>query len=215
VDAQDKFKQLLKALTPFLKAYGNTRRGQNFHTRRDGNWGVINFQRGRYAELKFTVNLGVFSQTIDNFYQEWGKDKDAPPERGCDHWRDRIGSLLPRRLDKWWVIDGETELPDLIEELKAALPLGIAEIEKHIRDEDFRDYLLAGNCAGYSDLHRLKCLAVLVTEYGPSERLAAIFDEWQQRSLFRDDVKQETEGYIKRLKQIAEAKNLPLVTGSS
>jgi hypothetical protein len=93
MDVQDKFKELLKALAPFLKGYGYTRQGQTFRTRRDGNWGVINFQRGKYAELKFTVNLGVFSQTIDNFYQEWGKDKDAPPERGCDHWRDRIGSF--------------------------------------------------------------------------------------------------------------------------
>jgi hypothetical protein len=210
MDGQDKFKELLKALAPFLKGHGYTRRGQTFRTRRDGNWGVINFQRGRYAELKFTVNLAVFSQTIDKFYQEWGKE--VPPEWGYDHWRKRIGSLLPGGLDKWWVINDRTELPELIEELNAALPLGVAEIEKYTKDEDLRNYFLADphNCGGYVAQHRLKCLAVLVTEYGPPEKLSAIFDEWRACPTYTiyEDVRQEIESHIARLKQIAEIKML-------
>jgi hypothetical protein len=118
--------------------------GKTFARRGRGNWGVLFFQNSKWntkSELEFTVNLGVFSRIIDKFYQEWGKE--TPPEWGYDHWCKRIGSLLPGGRDKWWVIDARTELPELIEELSAVLLLAIAEIEKHIRDEDLRDYFLA------------------------------------------------------------------------
>jgi hypothetical protein len=213
LDAQEKFKELLKALTPLLKSYGYARRGQNFRRQKGGNWDMLFFQKGKWntkTELEFTVNLGIFSRAIDNFYQEWGKE--TPPEWGYDHWRKRIGSLLPGGRDKWWVIDASTELPKLIEELKSVLPLAIAEVEKYIRDEDFRDYFLADphNCGGYVNQHRLKCLAVLVTVYGPPEKLPAIFAEWRACPTYTiyEDVRQEIESHIERLKQIAAAKVL-------
>ena len=210
MNVQEQFKELLKALTPFLKSSGYSRRGQNFRTQRGENWGMLFFQKGKWntkTELEFTVNLGVFSQSIDRFFQDWGKD--APPEWGYDHWRTRIGFVLPGRQDKWWLINEKTDLPDLVQRLQGVLSLAIAEIEKYLRDEDFRDYLLAdpNNCGGYTDLHRLKCLAFLVTEYGPHEKLASIFDEWKACTNY-ENVRQEIESNIKRLKQIAEAKAL-------
>ena len=78
MDAREKFNELLKALTPFLKSYGYSRRGQNFHTRSGDNWGMLFFQKGKgnsKTHLEFTVNLGVFSQAIDSFFQDWVKDK--------------------------------------------------------------------------------------------------------------------------------------------
>jgi Domain of unknown function (DUF4304) len=209
---REKFKELVKALEPLLKGSGYKRQGQTFRVRRDDNWGVVFFQIGKWSnktELEFTINLGVFSQAIDSFYREWGKES-PPPEPAC-HWRSHLDFLLPERRGEYLrVINDSTELPDLIEELKAALPLCVAEIEKYLKDEDLRDYFLAGNCGGYTDQHRIKCLAVLVTEYGPHEKLASIFDEWRACPTYTiyEDVRQEIESNIKRLKQIADRKIL-------
>ena len=121
--------------------------------------------------------------------------------------------LFPERLGKpIWLINDSTELPDLIEKIKAALPRGVAEIEKYVKDEDLRDYFLADphNCGGYVNQHRLRCLAVLVTDYGPSEKLPGIFAELRALLTYKiyQDVQKEIELNIKRLEQIAEAKAL-------
>lgn len=178
MDVREKFNELLKALTPFLKSYGYSRRGQNFRTRRGANWGMLFFQKGKWntkTRLEFTVNLGVFSQALDRFFQEWGKD--APPEWGYQHWSKRIGSLLPGRLDKWWVIDEDIDLPALVETLQGVLPLAIAEIEKYLKDENFRDHLLAGGGSGWTRYDSLRQLSVLVSSYGPQEKLDSILVE--------------------------------------
>jgi hypothetical protein len=219
MDAREKFKELVKALAPLLKGYGYKRQGQTFRVRRDDNWGVVFFRPVKWStktELEFTVNLGIFSQAIDSFYRgcsfflDWGKE--TPPTEPACQWRSKLDFLLfPERLGTpIWGINDSTELPDLIEELKAALPLGVAEIEKYLKDEDLRDYFLTGKCGGYVDQHRLGCLAVLVTEYGPSEKLPAIFAELRALSTYKiyEDVRQEIESNIERLKQIAEAKVL-------
>ena len=64
VNALEEFKEFLKLIAPMLKVYGYSRRGQNFYTRRAGNWGVINFQKSQSStreKVKFYVNLGIYS----------------------------------------------------------------------------------------------------------------------------------------------------------
>jgi hypothetical protein len=201
MDVQDKFKELLKALAPFLKGYGYSRRGQNFRTQRGDNWGILFFQKGKWntkTELEFTVNLGVFSKAIDRFFLDWGKD--APPEWGYDHWRTRIGFVLPGRQDKWWVIDEETDLPDLIQTLQSVLPLAIAEIEKYIKDEDFRDQLLAGGGTGYTKYDSFLRLSVLVSRYGPQDKLDAILAGLRAQGI-TDSLRQKIEAHISKLQR--------------
>lgn len=219
MDAREKFKELVKALATLLKGYGYKRQGQTFRLRSDDNWGVVFFRPEKWStktELQFTINLGVFSQAIDSFYRGssffivWGKE--TPPTEPYCQWRSKLDFLLfPERLGKpIWGINENTELPELIEELKAALPVGVAKIEQYLKDEDLRDYFLAGNCGGYTDQHRLRCLAVLVSEYGPLEKLPAIFSELRALPTYEiyEGVRQEIESNIERFKQIAETKAL-------
>ena len=197
MNAQDKFKELLKALLPFLKGYGYSRRRQIFRTRLGNNWGMISFQKSRYntnSQVEFTINLEVCLQALSDIYPGW--KKDTPPEHGYGHWRRRIGFLLPGRLDKWWVIDASTELPDLVEELEAVLALGVAEIKKYLKDEDFRDYLLAGGATGFTRYHSLMCLFVLANKYGPREKLPAILEKLKG-SAITDFLKQNVEEQIR------------------
>ena len=201
MDVREKFNELLKALTPFLKSYGYSRRGQNFRTRRGDNWGMLFFQKGKWntkTQLEFTVSVGVFSRAIDRFFQDW--EKDTPPEWGYEHWSKRIGFLLPGRLDKWWVIDEDTDLPALIETMQGVLPLAIAEIEKYVKDEDFRDHLLAGGGTGSTRYDSLRRLSVLVSVYGPQEKLDSILAELRAQGI-TDFLREDIEAHISKLQQ--------------
>jgi hypothetical protein len=197
MDVQDKFKELLKALTPLLKGYGYRRRGQNFYIRRDGNWGVINFQKSQGStkdKVTFTVNLGIYSEVLARFYYKW-REGTPPTESAC-HWRERVGFLLPENQDHWWVIDETTLLPSLAKEFGDILPLAVSEIESYITDEALRDHLLSAGCAGgSSNLGRLEDLSVLVKRYGPFDILDFILAE-----LRNSGVDHVVEGHIERLK---------------
>lgn len=201
MDVREKFNELLKALTPFLKSYGYSRRGQNFRTRRGDNWGMLFFQKGKWntkTQLEFTVNLGVFSKAIDRFFQDWAKE--TTPEWGYEHWRTHIGSLLPGRLDKCWVIDEDTDLPALTDTMQGVLPLAIAEIEKYIKDEDFRDHLLAGGGSGSTRYDTLRRLSLLVSVYGPQEKLDSILAELRAQGI-TDSLRENIEAHISKLQQ--------------
>lgn len=207
MDAQDKFKELLKALVPYLKKHGYTRRGQTFHAPRHDNWGLINFQKGKYNtkdRVEFTVNLEVYSQVLSDISPRW-EEKGKPPGWGYGHWRERIGYVLTERRDKWWVIDERTELSELVEEIKTALALAISRIEHFVRDEEFRDHLLAGGGTGLTRYHSLLCLSVLVSRYGPQEKLGSIFAELRARGV-TDSLRENIEAHISKVQKTNTAK---------
>ena len=196
---QNKFREFLKLVSPLLKGYGFSRRGQNFYVRRAGNWGVINFQKSQSStqeKVKFTVNLGIYSQVLAKFYYKW-KEGSPPRESEC-HWRERVGLLLPENKDHWWVIDETTLLPSLVKEFGDILPLAVSEIESYITDEALRDHLLSAGCAGgSSNLGRLEDLSVLVKRYGPFDILDFILAE-----LRNSGVDHVVEGHVERLKGV-------------
>lgn len=199
MELQNKFKELLKALALFLKAYGYKRLGQNFYTRRDGNWGVINFQKSQTSTkdiVKFTVNLGIYSQVLAKFYYKW-KEGTPPTESAC-HWRKRVE---PGNRVHWWVIDETTTLPSLVNEFSDILRLAASEIEKYITDEALRDLLLSGDRAGFTNRERLENLSVLVKRYGPFDILAFVLAE-----LRNSGAGYAVERHIERLQGVEAAK---------
>jgi hypothetical protein len=198
VNALEEFKEFLKLVAPLSKRYGFSRRGQNFYTRRDGNWGVINFQKSQsstHAKVKFTVNLGIYSQILAKFYYKW-KEGTPPTESAC-HWHKRVE---PGNRAKWWAIDESTLLPSLLREFGDILPMAVSEIESYITDEALRDLLLSGDCAGASNHVRLENLSVLVKRYGPFDIQDFILAE-----LRNSGVDHVVEGHIERLKGVEAA----------
>lgn len=198
-NALEKFKEFLKLIAPVLRTCGFSRRGQNFYTRRDGNWGVINFQKSQSSsknKVTFTLNLGTYSQVLAKFYYKW-KEGTPPTEPEC-HWRKRVGLLLPGNKDHWWVIDETTFLPSLVTEFEQILPLAASEIESYITDEALRDFLLpAARSGGFSNRGRLEDLSVLVKRYGPFDLLDSILAQ-----LRNSGVQHVVEGHIERLKGV-------------
>jgi hypothetical protein len=193
VNALEEFKEFLKLVTPLLKGYGFSRRGQNFYTRRDGNWGVINFQKSQTStqdKVRFAVNIGIYSQVLAKFYYKW-KEGTPPTESAC-HWRKRVE---PGNRVHWWVIDESTLLSSLLKEFGDILPLAVSEIESYIADEALRDLFLSGDHAGFTNHVRLENLSVLVKRYGPFDILDFILAE-----LRNSGVDHVVEGHIERLK---------------
>lgn len=193
-NALEEFKGFLTLVAPLLRDHGFSRRGQNFYTRRDGNWGVINFQKSQSstpAKVRFMLNLGVYSQVLAKFYFTW-KDGTPPTESSC-HWRKRIasGSNIG-----YWQIDETTSLSSLVEEFGEILPLAASEIDNHITDEALRDHLLSiSGAGGLSNSAQLEDLSVLVKRYGPFDMLDSILAD-----LRNSGVSHVVEGHIERLK---------------
>jgi Domain of unknown function (DUF4304) len=198
-DALEKFKEFLTLVAPVLRTCGYSRRGQNFYTRRDGNFGVINFQKSKTStnsKVTFTLNLGIYSQVLAKFYYKW-KEGSPPTEPAC-HWRKRVGLLLPGKQDHWWVIDETTFLPSLVREFEDILPLAASEIESYITDEALRDFLLSTCCiSGFRNSGELQDLSVLVKRHGPFGVLDSILAD-----LRNSGVKYVIKGHIERLEGV-------------
>lgn len=173
---------LTRFVKPRLAAHGFAKRGQTFYLFDHGNWGLINFQRGRSAApgaTEFTVNLGIASARLsrrrDAEWRTW-----RPAEYECD-WRMRLGHLMAPARDKWWTITASTNLDELAGELLDPIEtLAVPEIRRFISDEALRDLWLSGRSPGLTNAQRLSRLAILLRALGPAELLPTITAEAEE-----------------------------------
>ena len=108
--------EVVDSIAVRLKPSGFVRRGLVLRTQREGNCGLLEFQRSTKssrARIVFTVNLGIVCGAL--------LDSSSPAlerARIIDaHVRQRIGMLLPGRPDKWWEITQSTDSGLLSKEL--------------------------------------------------------------------------------------------------
>lgn len=83
---------------------------------------IINIQLSRWNsadDVQFTLNFGVFVERLHRL-----AERPAPPgalrEPDCIV-RARYGSLTPSRLDHWWKVNPQTDVPELIRDVTGAL----------------------------------------------------------------------------------------------
>jgi hypothetical protein len=110
---QEQFKQVLKAAGAELRRLAFQFSGSTARIKRGENVGVINFQKSNgntKCEVKFTINLGVWSQFLDQFAPS--PTPATVSEMEC-HWRARIGQFLPGGQDHWWKITSGQSTSDL------------------------------------------------------------------------------------------------------
>lgn len=85
----DKYKILISEVDNVLRPLGFRKSGQTFFYNKDGNIGIIDFQKARSSNAAsgfFTINLGVYSNALkvfDNF------DVKSKPLISDCHWRKR------------------------------------------------------------------------------------------------------------------------------
>lgn len=122
-------------------------RGNNFYKKhKEGNVGIINLQRNREGFGRFTINVGIFSKKLSEFYCS----KPVQPALGYLHWETRIGSLIPKQnpyyqeKDKWWSYDDTTDVELLFREVSELITdFAIPAIDSHISDKQLIDEKLA------------------------------------------------------------------------
>ena len=139
--AQDKFKEMLKTMVaPRLRANGLTGSGQSYAVKSKEYWALIGVQKSMYSdskELKFTLNLYLVSK------EEWelGKEKfsflpkkPTPNIKWQIGWSSRIGTIMERKTDYWWVFNNQTDQVQLSNELveiinSVAVPALLSEMK--------------------------------------------------------------------------------------
>jgi uncharacterized protein DUF4304 len=106
---------------PLLKQEGFRKRGRTFHRKIAHVSQIVNVQASRNnigADGSFTLNLGVYFPAVD-LSVRGAAVPDVPKEYDCTL-RERIGSLLPDRTDKWWKLAPGTDYRAISDEICAA-----------------------------------------------------------------------------------------------
>jgi hypothetical protein len=172
------YKDLLKAVEIFLKQEGLTKKGNTYYLAKDGNLGVINFQRSRdmiEGGAKFTINLGVFSSKLSEALPYGIKGKPAIED--C-HWRIRAGYLLPQKQDHWWIVVEGQPIENLATEIIAALEaVLLPELKRSVSDESLKNKWMDSVSGGITEFQRFVFLTTLL-KLDKDERLKNVVDDF-------------------------------------
>lgn len=168
---QEAYRTIVSAAGATLRPFGYRRRSDTFRRQAERNYTLVNFQRSRTDtrdEVKFTINVAAESARLWRFWRN--EDLTQPPPAYQCVWQERIGLLLPQRQDHWWLIEEDTPLEPLQQEIQqvlveTAVP-ALAQIET---DEKLRDQWLAAVPGGLSHYARLQNLLIVLTQIGPAE----------------------------------------------
>ncbi|WP_170114207.1 DUF4304 domain-containing protein [Kangiella spongicola] len=125
---QVKFKELMKiSLAPALRESGLKGSGQTYSIKSDEYWALIGFQKSLYSDsqgLKFTINIYVVPK------QEWEESREKysyfPQKPSANTkwqigWSERIGTLMPSKLDHWWEFNSQTNESELVRQVVEAI----------------------------------------------------------------------------------------------
>ncbi|WP_075186754.1 DUF4304 domain-containing protein [Teredinibacter haidensis] len=125
---QDKFKELLKnTVAPALRENGLKGSGQEYSIKSDDYWALIGLQKSMYSDsrgLKFTINIYVISKLQwDEGREQYSyfPKKPYPNTKWQLGWSERIGTLMPSKLDHWWEFNNQTNKRELARQLVHAI----------------------------------------------------------------------------------------------
>ena len=122
--AQEGFKLLLRdRIAPALRDLGFKGSGQTYALTNDACWALLGFQRSTASdarELRFTINLSFVSKVAWESARVQRTFLPARPLANVvygeqSRW-ERIGSLLPQCMDKWWRVTA-TPAPSIAAEV--------------------------------------------------------------------------------------------------
>jgi len=117
-DLKTVFKNVVRTVATRLSVQGFAQRGLVLHKEVGSNIALLEFQlsdKTSKERVVFTVNLGIVcGELSDGAAFRKASSMDA-------HLRQRLGFLLPERVDKWWEITAQTNAIALANELSTAL----------------------------------------------------------------------------------------------
>jgi hypothetical protein len=182
--AMEQYRLLLAEVGAFLKAPGFSKKGNTCYIQKEGNFGLINFQKSISStkhQVKFTINIGVASGFLLRAGINGFIISGKPSITDC-HWKMRIGFLMPVKKDFWWEIDGVTPVGRMAEDIITNLQsLVIPEILRNISDKDLIEEWIQGRGEGITEFQRYVYLTILLKFY-QDERLARVIEELKSYS---------------------------------
>lgn len=174
-NSQEMYKSILSYIEDFLKRQTFVKKGDTFYHFSSDNWGLINIQKEQLSqsrEIRFTINLGICSNSIRAFFDN---NINIKPKIEECHWRQRIGILLYNK-DHWWFINDNSRIDQIVSEVKSALnEYAIPEIKQYISDESLEKYWLSGKALGITDFDRYIYLTILM-KYKKRDNLKEVID---------------------------------------
>lgn len=158
-----KLDAIIKSLADRLKDAGFSRRGPVLRMLKEGNCGIIEFQRSQKTfpdRLLFTINVGVVCGSLLD-----GTGLELEKIRILDaHVRQRLGMFLPGRPDKWWEVTPDTETETIVAELSEHLLVrAVPYILSLINTSAIVALWETGQCPGLTEGQRLRYLSRLTT----------------------------------------------------
>jgi len=109
-------------LAPLMKREGFKKSGRNFLKVDSESVAVLNVQASTSnlgATGKFTINLGRYFPSVARAVGE--PEFEGPPKEYDCPVRERIGFLLPEKLDHWWEVGPETNIEELAGDVARAV----------------------------------------------------------------------------------------------
>jgi hypothetical protein len=155
------FDELVKAVGSELKTLGFAQRGSLFRVTAEHNCGLIEFQKSVKSSkqaLLFTINLAVVCGDL----LESGLSEAEGAQIVDAHVRQRIGTLLPGRPDKWWEITESTNRAALIQEVsEIVVGRAVPFVESYLNTKVIIALWESGQSPGLTDVQRTRFLARL------------------------------------------------------
>lgn len=136
----------IQGLTTWLKTLGFGKRGNSWIKSQSDVTVVLSLQGSQSSTAecwKFTVNIGLWSRTVEELWDGVRPQKLPSSAIGC-HMVSRIGDFGPIREDVWWTVRNQQEVDLAFREVKSRLETDIFPATSQITsDQDFI-VLLAG-----------------------------------------------------------------------
>jgi hypothetical protein len=157
--SEEIFEDVLARAADKLTAHGFVQRGPVFRLVRQGNCGIIAFQRSDTStndRVIFTINLGIVCGEL------LGSGSAAVVKANIidAHMRQRIGQFLPDRPDKWWEASAD-RVPVAQEIVELLTRVGVPYVESYITTEALIALWESGQSPGLTEVQRGRYLAIL------------------------------------------------------
>jgi hypothetical protein len=169
-------------ISPCLITKQFVRRGSRFYRDWGETIGLIEFQKSRKSTKDatlFTINLGIFSKTIANFFGN--KKREMNFSRDECHWKERLGFLMKERRDMWWVLNLETSLEIIGKEMCDLLTdLAIPALEQFKEEKSLYNFWKSGKYGGLTDFEQLVNLSILAMKFGEKEQIDRVVKHLKQ-----------------------------------
>lgn len=155
------FKQVVETTTKKVDKLGFHRQGLILRVVRQGNAGVIEFQKSTKntcEKILFTVNLAVICGALlepDQRSLEKARSIDA-------HLRQRIGMLMPGHPDKWWEISEVSTVDTLVSEVSEVIATeGAPYVTRYLDVNELVALWESGASPGLTETQRVRYLEKL------------------------------------------------------